>query len=397
VLGGSLALTLSAPATGIAFDPVYHSAPDASVAARLIGRYDGGFYLGSAASTPPAYDTARKRLHVISQRRFAVEGIDIADPSTPRRASRIDLEDFVEAFLGGLDGVNLPDLDPDELLDPDEWLDLDLFGEIRSVAFADEVLAVALAAIEKNRHGFLFLFNEDDDSIAEPVAVGVSPNALAFTPDGSTLVLANTAAAAEDDDPMGSVSVVQVGSRDQKQLNPQVTQVNFGQFEPQRGALIADGVRLYGPGATVAEDLEPESVAISADSRTAWISLTRNDAIAQVDLPLRRAVAIHGLPERNLSLPGQGIDASDLDGGIFIRPWPVLAHFEPDGIAVLANDSGTWLVTANEGDPRDFEDARVGELALDPSAFPQAAVLQREENLGRLRVTRVEGDTDQGW
>ena len=72
----------------------------------------------------------------------------------------------------------------------------------------------------------------------------------------------------------------------------------------------------------------------------------------------------------------------------------MLAHFEPDGIGVLENGSGTWLVTANEGDPREFEDARVGELVLDPSAFPQAAMLQREDNLGRLRVTRVEGDTD---
>ena len=110
---------------------------------------------------------------------------------------------------------------------------------------------------------------------------------------------------------MGSVSVVRIDSRDQQQLNPEVTQVNFGQFEAHRSALIADGVRLYGPGATVAEDLEPESVAITADSRTAWVSLTRNDAIAQIDLPLGQAVAIHGLPERNLSLPGQGIDASD--------------------------------------------------------------------------------------
>ena len=50
------------------------------------------------------------------------------------------------------------------------------------------------------------------------------------------------------------------------------------------------------------------------------------------------------------------------------------------------------------GDPRDFdgfsEDARVRELTLDPVAFPDAASLQEDRNLGRLRVTNVDGDTD---
>jgi hypothetical protein len=56
------------------------------------------------------------------------------------------------------------------------------------------------------------------------------------------------------------------------------------------------------------------------------------------------------------------------------------------------------LVTANEGDTRGWtgfnEEARVATLKLDPVAFPNAAELQRNENLGRLTVSRATGDTD---
>jgi 2',3'-cyclic-nucleotide 2'-phosphodiesterase/3'-nucleotidase/5'-nucleotidase len=61
-------------------------------------------------------------------------------------------------------------------------------------------------------------------------------------------------------------------------------------------------------------------------------------------------------------------------------------------------DGATYLVTANEGDARDYdgygEEARLGDLVLDATVFPNAAELQREENLGRLRVSTASTDTD---
>jgi 2',3'-cyclic-nucleotide 2'-phosphodiesterase / 3'-nucleotidase / 5'-nucleotidase len=72
----------------------------------------------------------------------------------------------------------------------------------------------------------------------------------------------------------------------------------------------------------------------------------------------------------------------------------VHAYFGPDGIGVYPAGGELFVVTANEGDPREFEEAVVGDLVLDAVAFPDAAMLQRPENLGRLRVTGVEGDVD---
>jgi hypothetical protein len=72
--------------------------------------------------------------------------------------------------------------------------------------------------------------------------------------------------------------------------------------------------------------------------------------------------------------------------------------YEPDSIASFRFGKKTFLITANEGDARDWpgfsEEARVNSLALDPTLFPNAATLRRNENLGRLNVTRSLGDAD---
>lgn len=93
-----------------------------------------------------------------------------------------------------------------------------------------------------------------------------------------------------------------------------------------------------------------------------------------------------------------GLDASDRDSAINIRSWPVFGMYQPDAIASFRVDRTTYLVTANEGDARDWagfaEEARVGALTLDPAAFPNAADSQKAGNLGRLNVTKTLGDAN---
>jgi 2',3'-cyclic-nucleotide 2'-phosphodiesterase / 3'-nucleotidase / 5'-nucleotidase len=54
----------------------------------------------------------------------------------------------------------------------------------------------------------------------------------------------------------------------------------------------------------------------------------------------------------------------------------------------------TYIVSANEGDARDGEEARIKDLVLDPAVFPDAETLQKDGNLGRLTVTNKNGDLD---
>ena len=86
-----------------------------------------------------------------------------------------------------------------------------------------------------------------------------------------------------------------------------------------------------------------------------------------------------------------GLDASDRDK-INIRPWPVKGVYMPDGIVSYRVGGETFLVTANEGDAREYtkfvEVVRVGatSVLLDPLKFPNAAVLKNNTNLGRLNI-----------
>jgi hypothetical protein len=107
---------------------------------------------------------------------------------------------------------------------------------------------------------------------------------------------------------------------------------------------------------------------------------------------------LRGLGFKDHNRVGNGIDASDRDSRINIANWPVLGMYLPDALSTYEYRGDTYIVTANEGDAREYsafdEQTRVGSVTLDPVAFPNAATLRNNANLGRLRITNTMGDTD---
>lgn len=96
-----------------------------------------------------------------------------------------------------------------------------------------------------------------------------------------------------------------------------------------------------------------------------------------------------------IDMQSNSLDASDKDGVVNIRPWPVKGMYLPDTIDSFEICGKHYLVTANEGDSRDYagysEEARVKDLTLDATVFPLAATLKKDGNLGRLKVTTSRG------
>lgn len=89
-----------------------------------------------------------------------------------------------------------------------------------------------------------------------------------------------------------------------------------------------------------------------------------------------------------------GLDASDRDGpSIDIRQWPVYGMHMADSIAAFSAGGRTFYASAGEGDDRG-EVARIAGLDLDPAAFPDAAALQANAQLGRLNASTIDGDLD---
>lgn len=220
---------------------------------------------------------------------------------------------------------------------------------------------------------------------------------VTFTPDGNWLLCANEGEPNDDYsiDPEGSIGVIDISMGPAAATQSDVRLARFTAFNE---ADLDGSVRIFGPGATVAQDLEPEYIAVSADSRYAYVTLQENNAIAAVDILDAKVFAIAGLGFKNHLRPGFGLDASDRDGVINIANWPVRGMFLPDAITSFMIDGQEYLLTANEGDAREYdtfvEEERIKDLTLDPVAFPDAAALQEDGAIGRLAATTVSGDTD---
>jgi 2',3'-cyclic-nucleotide 2'-phosphodiesterase/3'-nucleotidase/5'-nucleotidase len=278
-----------------------------------------------------------------------------------------------------------------------EGLDL---GGINSVAVNSQggYLAAAVEAGIKQDPGSVVFF--DLEGIYQTaVEVGSLPDMLTFTPDGNKLLVANEGEPNDDYtvDPEGSVSIIDV-SGGLGDLTGKVQTATFNDFDDDQQALIDAGVRIFGPGATVSEDLEPEYIAVSPDGTTAYVSLQENNALGILDIATGEITSIVPLGFKDHSEAGNGFDASNRDDAINIQTHPVFGMYQPDAIATYEVQGETYVVTANEGDARDYdgfsEEDRVKDLDLDPTAFPDADTLQADENLGRLNITTTLGDTD---
>lgn len=317
----------------------------------LLGTYASGFFDEGGAEIV-AHDPARQRVFAVNAAAGTVDVLSIADPAKPTKVSELDTP-----------GAN-------------------------SVAVRGQVVAVAEQAEEKTDPGSVSFFDARTLRPTGRVRVGALPDMVTITADGSKAVVANEGEpegyCAGQADPRGSVSVVDL-SRGPARATARTA--GFTAYDGREDALRADGIRIFGPGASASQDLEPEYVATAG--RWAWATLQENNAVAKVDLAKARVVDVTPLGTRDHSLPGQGLDANDKDGVAGIAERPVSGLYLPDGIATWKVRGSSYLVTANEGDAREYdcfaEEARVKELPLDPSVFGPET--QQDDVLGRLTVT----------
>lgn len=150
--------------------------------------------------------------------------------------------------------------------------------------------------------------------------------------------------------------------------------------------------------ATVAQDLEPEYISVSPDNSRAFVSLQENNAIAVIDIANAKVTKILPLGLKDYGLNVNKIDASDKDDMINLQAYTgVYGMYQPDTVASYRWNNADFIVTANEGDSRDYagfsEEARAGDLTLDPN-HPQFAAAKDKTQLARLKVTKSMGDDD---
>lgn len=303
-----------------------------------------------------AYDSKTERLFIVNPVATEISVWDISNPSSAQQLSSIPLN-----------------------------------ATPNSVAVSGGLLAVAIENSDKQAPGNINTYDTTTLTLQNSFTTGALPDMVTFSPDGKYIISANEGEPNDNYtvDPEGSVTVVNVESN----------QANTLYFTGFNGHDIGNGFRVFGPNATLSQDVEPEYIAVSDDSKYAYVALQENNGLAVVDLESMQIVSLIGLGTKDWSLPGNTMDASDRDGilGNF-QNWPVQSYYHPDAIVFQKIDGTGYIISANEGDARDYdgysEEERVKDLTLDPMVFPNAEELKKDENIGRLKTTNANGDTD---
>ena len=341
----------------------WFSQAQSPVELQFLGRYVTNTY-DAGGTEITAYDAATKRLFSVNGSTGKVDIINFTIPSTPTLITSFDLSPF------GLSA--------------------------NSVAAKNGIIAIGVEAVIKQDSGKVVLIDANG-TLLNSFTVGALPDMITFTPNGQYILVAcegepNTT---YTNDPEGSVGVINISG------GAALATLQIASFAPFNAAVLDPSIRKFGPGSTLAQDLEPEYIAISDNSTTAWVTCQENNAWAIIDIPTATVTSLVGMGFKDHNIAGFGLDASDQNGGaVNIATWPIKGMYQPDAISSFTVGGQNYIISANEGDAREYaaltEAVRLGSgsYILDPTVFPNAATLKNSSNLGRLNVTNKTGDID---
>ena len=279
-----------------------------------------------------AYHPDSKTAYLVNSNSKAVDVVDLSDVTAPTITSTLDVAGDVETAVDALSEGDL--------------------GAVNSVDVSGDYMAVAIEADTKQDTGYIAFYNVDGTFVSA-VAAGALPDKVGFSPDGKYAVVANEGEPNDDYsvDPAGTITVIDVsGGFD---IATAAT-ADFTDFNAGGSKDLTGPVRISAKAESVAQDLEPEFIAFSADSTTAFATLQENNAVAIIDLASAEVTTVLGIGFKDYGLPGNEIDASNKDDGVNLNSWSIFGTYMPDGFDAYDVNGVTYLVTANEGDGREY-------------------------------------------
>ena len=216
-------------------------------------------------------------------------------------------------------------------------------------------IAIAIQHEEYDKNGYIARFDADGQLISIHKA-GVQPDMITYSPDGSLILTANEGEPllGYDNgaiDPKGSITALDTNTN-------QSYDIDFTAFDSveNRADLVTNNVIIKKDTAP-SVDFEPEYITVSNDSLTAYVTLQEANSIATVDLTTKQVTRVDSLGFKDYSSGENKIDLYKKDDAINITNTDeFLGIYMPDGIASYEVDGKTYLLTANEGDSREWGD-----------------------------------------
>lgn len=352
-----------------------------------LANYDSGAGFDKGGAEIVAYNALKQWAYVANGAERAVDILDVSALSSEG--------------LTRIDRIKIKDLALDSFVAKD----------VTSVAVhpSGQYIALAVVADPKQEPGVCVILDATGQYISH-VTVGALPDMVTFTPDGTKLLVANEGEPNDDFsvDPDGTVSIIELADM----AAPKVITIDFNGFTRDN---LPAGVKIIDrPETTVQQDLEPEYITVDHNGNNAYVSLQENNALAVIDLQTNTLVDIYSLGIKDYSISQNMADISNKDGKINIANWPVLGLYQPDGIDTIQIGGETYIVTANEGDAKDYdaysEELRIKDIIdqIDLQAIHYANFNQKqidalvkanlfdEAQMGRLKITSAMGKNSDG-
>jgi hypothetical protein len=320
----------------VAVDKAAAVTDDGILQLALVNSYFSGSEFATSSAEIVSYDSCSDRLYVVNSQAASIDVLALSENnSTPSKIGSIDLS--LAAMSADIE-----------------------IGAANSVSAKQGLVAVAIEAKVKQNPGLIALYRSDDLSLLGTYPAGALPDMVILSSDGKTILTANEGEPSGDYsvDPEGSITIVDIskGYADQAE----VKQVLFSSFnlDESRHSELNASIRTAGPaGTSVAQDLEPEYMALNNDNTKAFVALQENNAIAIIDIQTAYVDSIKGLGEKTWNAAsGNKLDASNKDNGAgeFASYEQLVGLYMPDTVASFSIDGAGYIISANEGDGREY-------------------------------------------
>lgn len=295
----------------------------------LVGTSIADAPFGTSAAEIVSYDSCTDKLYVVNAQAKKVDVLSLDKQGKPSSTGQIDLVSAAQQS-----GIKI--------------------GAANSVSAHEGLVAVAIENSNKQDKGIIALYRSDTLALITTYQAGSLPDMVSFSKDGRYLASANEGEPNADYsvDPEGSVTLVDLNNGPQKAVVTQIDFREFNQGQPRHSELSSK-VRISHPNATVAQDLEPEYLTFD-DKGSLYVALQENNAMATIDVASASVKSIVGLGGK--SWQTAKLDASNKDNIVSnLKSYPMLEGlYMPDSIASYSVNGETYVVTANEGDGREY-------------------------------------------
>nr|WP_275658311.1 choice-of-anchor I family protein [Vibrio sp. Isolate25] len=295
----------------------------------LLGTYVADSEFDTSAAEIVAYDECSDQLFVVNAQAKRVDVMTLDAQNRPTKAAHINL-----STAGEMANIKI--------------------GAANSVSVHNGLVAVAIENQVKQENGLIALYHADTLELIKTYQTGALPDMVSFSKDGRYIATANEGEPNSDYsiDPEGSITLVDLASGIEQAEVKQISFKAFNQGESRHDELM-ETIRISAPGATVAQDLEPEYLTF-ADDGYLYVALQENNALAKIDIHKASVDSIYGLGGK--SWETKALDASNKDKKLGnFNSYPQLEGlYMPDSIASFQVEGETYIATANEGDGREY-------------------------------------------